>query len=444
MNQTTPRPARAAPGAAAVLLALAGASAHAQTADTGTRPTDTAAAPSPYYLGASQGFTHDSNVYRIPSGAGDNYSSTSLLAGFDQRISRQRVFGTAGVSLNRYQDEKTLDNTSYDLAAGLVWETLYNLSGTVDATLDRHLSAPAATVGLPPATRNLAERKSVNGVARWGGVSLFTLEGTLGYSALDYSAPEYVSSESRQENGGLGLYYHPSAPLRLGVAVRFDRTRTPQAFLQPDGTYLPNQTQGRHLDLLASYELDDRLEVGGRLSYTRQTNSSAGSDADFSGVTGILRLAYRPTARLALNAVASRRPGFDSGRYGSGFLAGDTPPGTTPSPAATATSGLYENNRLTNSLDLGARFEATAKINVSAGLNWSRARIASTLTAGGVVGTAAVVDEFHTFTLGATYAIARPWLLGCDLSHDKRDVSGAVAYSYKATSIGCSARFTWR
>ncbi len=44
---------------------------------------------------SSQGFTHDSNVYRIPSGPSDNYSSTSVFGGFDQPISRQRVFGRA-------------------------------------------------------------------------------------------------------------------------------------------------------------------------------------------------------------------------------------------------------------------------------------------------------------------------------------------------------------
>ena len=442
MNETTKRPARATLIASAgMLLALAGAAAQAQAPAEGTDAT--AAAPnqasSPYYIGASQGFTHDSNVYRIPSGPGDNYSSTSLLAGFDQRISRQRVFGTMNVGLNRYQDQTRLNNTSYDLAAGLDWETLYNLTGSVSATLDQRLAAPTASVAAPQARRNLAERQGVSGVARWGGASLFTLEGTLGYSTLDYSAPAYVSSESKQEYGSLGLYYRQSSLLRLGVAVRLDRTRTPQAFQQPDGTFLPNQINGRRLNFLADYELTNRLNANGRLSYTRQTNSSAGNDADFSGITGDLRLAYRATAKLAFSLFAARQAGYDTNRSGLPVVPVDTTPATTP------IAGLYENNRVTNSLGLGATYEATSKINVNAGLNYARARIVSTLaTTTGNVGSPDIVDELKGATLGVTYAIARPWLLACNLAHDERDVSGAVAYSYQATSIGCSARFTWR
>ena len=86
---------------------------------TGTPATGTVAAePNPYYVGVGQGFTHDSNVYRIPSGPGDTYSSTTLFGGFDQPISRQRVFGRGGVSLNRYFNEQPLNNTSYDFLLG--------------------------------------------------------------------------------------------------------------------------------------------------------------------------------------------------------------------------------------------------------------------------------------------------------------------------------------
>ena len=398
-----------------------------------------AAAPVPWYVGVSQGFTHDTNVYRVPAGPGDTYSSTVLFGGFDQRISRQRVFGTASVSLNRYQDETPLNNTSYDLAAGLAWETLYDLSGSLNATLDQHLSAPAASVATPQARRNLARRQSVDGVARWGGASVLTLEGTLGYASLDYSAPEFVTSESSKEYGSLGLYYRQSPGLRLGVAVRLDRTRTPQAFQQPDGTFVSNRLNGRHLDFLADYELSDRLDAHGRLSYTKETNSSAGSDADFSGLTGDVRLAYRPTAKLAFNLFAARQAGFDTNYSGALAPPGDTTPITAP------TAGLYENNRVTTSFGLGATYAATSKINVNAALNYARARIVSTLSAtSGSVGSPDVVDKIQSAALGATYAISRPWLLACNLAYEKRDVSGAVAYAYNATSIGCSARFTWR
>ena len=424
---------------AGALLALCGLPAHAQTP---TQGTDTAAAapnqaPSPYYLGASQGLTHDSNVYRIPSGPSDNYSSTSLLGGFDQRLSRQRVFGTASVSLNRYQDQTQLNSTSYDFAAGLDWETLYNLSGSVNATLGQHLAAPTANVALPQATRNLARLQGVSGVARWGGVSTFTLEGTLGYSSLDYSAPEYVTSESKQEYGSLGVYYRPSPLLRLGVAARLDRTRTPQAFQQADGSFLPNQVNGRHLDLLADYDLSGGVTANGRLSYTRQTNSNPGQP-DFSGITGELRVSYRPTAKIGLSAFAARQAGFDANRTG-------IVPATASAPATTPISGLYENNRVTNSFGLAATYAATAKINANAGLSYARARVVSTLSTGSAtIAAPEILDVSRGVKLGASYAIARPVLLACTLGHEKRYVVGTVAYAYEANSVSCSGQFTWR
>ncbi|MGZ8259659.1 MAG: hypothetical protein ACXWUL_03800, partial [Caldimonas sp.] len=178
--------------------------------------------PNPYYIGVSQGFTHDSNVYRIPSGPSDIYSSTSVFGGFDQPISRQRVFGRASVSLHRYQDEDRLDNTSYDLSAGANLETIENISGNLNLGLSQSLVAPPANVGVPTAVRNKAQTQRVDGRVRWGGASLLTLEGSAGYERLDYSAPEYDRSETRETTTSIGLFYRPGAFLRVGVAARFE------------------------------------------------------------------------------------------------------------------------------------------------------------------------------------------------------------------------------
>src|SRR5450631_4768822 len=100
-NTKSPRRRALAAAIGAALAACTGGSAFAQDAATGR---SLAPDPNPYYVGVSQGFTHDSNVFRIPSGPSDNFSTTSLLGGFDQPISRQRIFGSGSVSLNRYFD----------------------------------------------------------------------------------------------------------------------------------------------------------------------------------------------------------------------------------------------------------------------------------------------------------------------------------------------------
>ena len=420
-----------------VTLCLAAAPAFAQ--DAGRPFTGRVAAdPNPYYLGVSQGFTHDTNVYRIPSGPGDNYSSTSLFGGFDQPISRQRVFGRAGVSLNRYQDETKLNNTSYDLSAGAALETIERLSGNVNVGLSRNLAAPAATFSVPTAVRNVATTERVDSRLRWGGASLLTLEGTAGYSKIDYSAPEFVSSETRRTNGSLGLYYRPGEFLRVGVAGRVTRTRTRSALLDPvTGTYEPNTVNGRNLDLLADYVFSSALSTNARLSYTRQTNSNI-AGADFSGLTGSLSVRWQPTAKTAFKLDASRDAGFENTST-TRYAAVQTGTGLVLTPV----SAFDQNNRVTNAVALRATYEATAKIGATADLHYSRARLVSafTTTAGAP---SEFVDVSKGAALGVTYAITRAWGASCTLAHEMRDVTGRITYSYKANTVGCATQFVWR
>ena len=422
----------AASGAA---LCLASAPACAQ--DVGRPLTGTVSAdPNPYYLGVSEGLTHDSNVYRIPSGPSDNYSSTSVFGGFDQPISRQRVFGRGAVSLNRYQDQSQLNNTSYDLSAGANLETIENISGNLNASLNRNLAAPAASVGVPTAVQNIATTERIDSRLRWGGPSLLTVEGSLGYSRLDYSAPEFVTSESRQTSSSLGLFYRPGAFLRVGVAGRYERTRTPKALLDPvSGSYQSNTTNGRNLDLLAEYSPSAAIQTNARLSYTRQTNSSV-TGADFSGLTGNLNVNWRITGKTAVQFDASRDAGFDTAST-TRYAAVQAGTGVVLTPV----TALYENNRVTNSVGLGATYDATAKISANAHLRYTRARLAAAVTAGA---TNDSTDVLKAAAFGVNYAITRAWGASCTIAHESRDVSGAVVYSYSANTVGCSTQFTWR
>jgi hypothetical protein len=439
MNDMTRQHLRALlTGALGSVLGLAGMAALAQ----GLNPPSTSAAsdPNPYYVGVGQSFTHDSNVYRVPSGPGDTYSSTSLFGGFDQPISRQRVFGKASISANRYQDQTQLNNTSYDLATGLDWATIQDLSGNLNLALNQHLAAPAASSTVPVATRNVAQTENVNALARWGGQALLSLEGTLGYSKIDYSAPAYVASDSRQDSASLALHYRPGGPLRLGIAARVNRTKTPKALFDPaSGNYQSNTLKGNNLDFLADYELTGLLTASGRLSYTKQTNSGI-NNADFSGLTGSLSLGWRPTGKISLKFDASHDAGFNTALYNANPSLQN---GVTP--VSTPVTGLYENNRVTNAVGLGLIYAATAKIDATAGVRYTRARLGTTAIAQSGSQTAPeTTDVLQSAFIGANYAITRSWMLACNLAHEKRDVSGAVTYSYTANSVGCSAQFTWR
>lgn len=418
-------------------LCVAAASAAAQDAP---RPAAASSVsdPNPYYVGVSQGFTHDSNVFRVPSGPSDTFSSTSLFGGFDQPISRQRVFGRGSVSLNRYQDEKQLNNTSYDLSAGADLETIENISGGVSVGMSRNLAAPTSIQGAPEQVSNVGTTKRADARLRWGGPSLLTVEGSLGYARVDYSAPEYVTSETRQTTGSLGLFYRPGALLRLGVAARFDRSRTPQAVVDPvTGSYVSNSADGSNIDFLADYAYSGVLSGNLRLSYTHQSNSQV-EGADFSGFTGSLGLAYRLTGKTSLQLDVSRVAGFDAGNVTT-YSAVQTATGFTLTPVI----ATYQNSQITNTVGLGASYAATAKIGANARLRYSRAKMVSGAAAQ-TGGDSDTVDVYKGVSLGLSYDITRGWGASCNASYEKRNVTGPVAYSYHANTIGCATQYVWR
>lgn len=444
--------------AAAFVLALTCAgNAAAQAAPSGTgtpsgtgpssRPSATTsgngggdpADPNPYYIGVSQALTHGSNVFRIPGGPSDNYSSTSLLGGFDQSIGRQRVFGRAVVTANRYQDQDTLNNVSYGVNTGIDWETIEHLSGGLTAALNRGLASQPASGGTPVATRNVAETQTLGARVRWGGVSLLTLDGGLDYSNIDYSAPQYVSSESSRTGASVNLYYRSGAPLRLGVGIRGNQTRTPKAFVDPaTGQYQSTRLNAKHFDLLADYDLTGRLLANGRLSYTRQTNSGAGNGADFSGITGNVALSWNATGKTTIRFDAARDVGFNATTYNTFAF---TP--TATGIALTPVVGLYQNNQVTNSAGIGVSYAATAKISATANARYQRARLTN-VNAPAAAAAPEVVDVTQVVALGVNYGITRNWSAACNVSREHRSVSGGTSFSYNADTIGCSTQFTWR
>lgn len=394
----------------------------------------------PWYVGAAQGFAHDSNVARAPGGEGDTLSSTSLLAGFDQRLGRQRLYGQAGVTLNRYFDQSRYDNTAYDLLAGLDWQTVQNLSGKVEAGLDSRLVRPAA--GAPGADdeRNLERTQRLQATARWGGASLLTLEGTAGYARIDQSADAYAAQESRATAGSFGLHWNGGGPLRLGIVGRYDTVRWPSALDDGAGNVQADRVNSRGVELVASY--DDRGVVAGRarIGYVRSTHSNeAFDDADFSGLAGSVAVDVRATGKLTLRGWAARDPSLnpltstpavpDATLPATG---GGTGSGAGAGAGGSATQPIYQRNVVTNTVGAGAEWQATSRIAVTSRLQYSRAHLVT------LDGDGAGTDTRKTAGLGARYEITRAIGLGCGYEHEQRRVTGASSGAYSANAVGCT------
>ena len=431
MKQQRARLATLVPAGLACMLGLPAAAQDTATTGFGTSE------PLPWYVGVGQGFFHDTNVYRTTGGPSDTYSSTTLYGGFDQLVSRQRLRGRASVSLNRYFDEKPLDNTSYDFSLGLDWETLYSLSGSLNGGIRQNLAYPSRSAGAPTETLNLGQTKWADAVARWGGTSLLTLQGTARYSSIDYSDEGYAARESNSASGALALYYGGGGPLRVGVGGRYERTETPKAAFDPIvPEFISSTTTARHIDFLADYAVTGQVAANMRLSYTDQSSDTLQA-SDFKGWTGRVGVRWQATGKLAVSAYAARDTGFDSAFSTISVVPPGSPPGTPP------VTALYENNRLTYAADLGVAYSATAKIDVQAGAHYSRANLVT--AANDALGITAVesTDRQRLFYLAADYAFIRNGAATCRVERELRDSSGGNVYSYHSTNFGCQARWTF-
>ena len=391
-----------------------------------------AADPNPYYLGISQGLTHDSNIFRSPGGPSDNYSSTGLLGGVDQMISRQRVYATAHVDLNRYQDQQQLNNTSYGVNAGWDWATIEKLSGNVYARLNQNLASLNDNTLRPSTDRNISTNRQFGARARWGGDAALSLVGGYGHSSVNYSAPAYQSSANSQNSYDIGVNYRVGSTLLVGSVLRYTRTEADKALAQPGGGFLSNTTNGRSIDLTAQWDASARTRTNTRVSWTNQTNSGVGN-RDYSGLTGSFDFSHVPTGKLSFTGSLSR----DAGTNGTMINATDI---RTNTPIV----GRSENSQVANNLSLGASYAATSKINLTAGVQYRHSIIVEAVNAGTFASSREYGDTSRSLTFGANYAISRNWSMACTLAHIERAVGGTLPFQYNANTANCSAQYTLR
>lgn len=399
------------------------------------------AEPNPYYIGVSQAFSRDSNLFRSPDNqpaTSDVYSTTGLLGGINQPFGRQRFYVDANVKRNIYQDITQLNNTGYGLAVGLDWETIERLSGTLSYSENRTLARYGADDGPQITKRNLEKNRELLARARLGLVSTFALEGSLTHRQLDYSAAEFAFHEFEQNSGSLGLLYRPSGLLTLGAALRYTKGKYPFAVQANPGVLQRDDFDRKDLDLTSVWVPTGLSTVSARLSFTRETHEALAS-RDLSGATGALTWDYKPTGKLAFTTALIRDTGAESSfnRFG-GAAAANTGGNANANANANA---IGNNSRLSSALQLRALYEVTAKIKLESNARYARRKLVNTfaLTTGGS-STDAGSDRTAELSIGARYEPTRVWLLGCDLARQQRSSSSSVSYPYSVNQASCSAQ----
>lgn len=388
-----------------------------------------AAQTSPWYIGAAQTVTHESNVYRLadgqPAPAGvsksDLIASTSLLAGLDQSFGRQRVYGNASLRSSKFQDNEVLDNEGYALRAGLDWSTADRLSGNLDLRADRNLARFNTDTEIGLLTRqNVEQSHQLSAAVRLGVVTEYTAEATLEHRTVDYSAPEYDERENRQTAAALGLRWRPAGGTVLGAGLRHVRGEYPRFQPLAGGGFLADRYTRNGLDLVGGLDLSGASRVEARATLGR-TRYEQADQRGFSGVTGSLSWDWRPTAKLRLLSRLARDSGQDSS-YSNDSLV----------------DGIVDYSRTTTALTLRADYAASAKIRLTAGLNLAQRDLVRTLPPDALIpADARGRERLVELSFGATWEPTRSLVFGCDAGHEQRSVSGTLSLPYSAGRLGC-------
>lgn len=390
---------------------------------------------SPWYAGVSQALTQESNLYRIdtttPIGnlsRSDTVSNTALVAGFDQSMGRQRLFGNAKLGLNRYSKNDYLNDNSYTLTAGLDGSTIERLSGNLALAASRN----QRSFNVDSGPNAIETRKNNENVAqidasfRVGVVTPLTLEATLGYRRLDYSAPEYDSSQYRQGRGSLGVRYRPGITT-LGASFSLADSQYRTSAAQAASGQAAEQVRRTSLDLTVNWPASGSSNVYARLSPTRVAYDQF-TQRDYSGLTGALKWNWLPTGKLNLETRLVHDISQDSNfeTFGGPLVVGTSNTGRT-----------------TTDLRLAVGYELTAKIAVNVVLGASHRALEQTANVSGLSVVAATgSDDTHTLSIGARWTPLRSVQLGCNMARDRRAASGGLTQAYRANTVSCNGQFT--
>ena len=400
MRTLFPRPATRI---AAALVLLASPLAMAET--------------SPYYIGVSQAFGHESNLYRVGGNAGlpagaqsesDTIATTSLVAGIDQTWGRQRLSGSGSLRASRYAKNDQLNNEGYGLNLGLDWETVARLSGRLGVSADRSLRSydPAYQSGLA-AERNIEDNNQINATVRLGTVTRLTAEATASARQVRYSAQAFAGSEYNQSSGSLGARYRLGGATTVGLAWRQSHVK----YVSRNDPY-----KRRDIDLTGSWTPSGLTNLYARISHTR-TDHSQSPQRDYSGMTAELRGSTQITGKVKLSTRLSRD--LSQGNSTFDFQ------GQTPS---------VEFDRVSTAMRLGADYDLSAKIALTAGIDHVRRSFEGTRFA--INGS----DRTTSLSLGARWLPTRAIQVGCNLSHDTRSVS-QVGNPYTSNGVNCYGQF---
>lgn len=395
----------------------------------------TQAQTSPWFVGGMVNLGHESNLLRLAKGQAapegynksDRLTSVALLAGVDERISRQRVFGNLALRDNRFADNRIYNNQGYTATLGVDWATAERLSGSLSGSASRNLSSfNLQEIGLLP-EKNLETVQALDATLRLGLETRFALEAGLGTQRVKNSLASTVvqARNYQQDTGSIGLRWRPGAASSLGLALRSTQGRYPKFRLGADGQYEADRYKRHDIDLSATLDPSGASKLDLRLS-SGKTEYDLATQRNYSGLTGTLGWGWQLSSKLALSTRLTRETGQDSYAVTTFF----------------GTPGTTDYSRITNSLRVKADYTLSPKLAFSLAWVWADRDLARTQPFFFSTVQAEGRERTQLLALGARWSPLRSLSLGCDLSNEQRRGSGALGSDLGAQAFSCFGQFT--
>jgi hypothetical protein len=390
----------------------------------------------PYYVGVSQAFLHQSNIFRVDesrlladgSSRSDTVSVSSLVGGFDQTVGRQRLTGSVSLNSNRYSSNDKLNNQGYGINLGADWSTVNNISGTAKLGSRRSLKQfsnqrPDTTI---TTERNIETTTDAEVVARLGVVTRYTAEVGLSHMRRDLSEASSARLNFHENALSLGVRYQPSNLLRLGVSAKVTHGQYPQYFVDAAGNFSADAFKRMSIDLTGEWRPTGESKLEVRLAPSR-TRYDKATVRDFTGVVGEVSWVWKPTGKLRLESTVLRDNGdrFTFDRPDAG-------------------STLAEESRVSTLLRLQASLDVTSKVQLSSALSWAHRQLAEeTPIAGGGTSLKEGSDNLTGVRLAAKWQPTRSIELGCRIEAERRSTNTDPTLRRGMTNntFGCTGQF---
>ncbi len=380
-------------------------------------PAQAQQAERPWSLSLAQNVTHESNVLGSARGAerSDTVATSTLAAGLDLMLGRQRAYANASFNHQRFQSLKERDNNGYALASGLDLSSAEQLAASVKFNANQRQADFNVGGVTPVSVSNIERSEELTASVSLGGRGLLGLDLGGGQRQVSFTAPEYASREYSQDSARFGLVLRPSALLALSLGLGGDHTRFAAA---APGQTAAERSRRRDVYGAAQWVPSGLSTVNLRLATSRVRYERA-TAGDFDGLTGSLAWTWRPLGKLALTSTLTRDSGQESGFL---RLSSANPVSATDFSQLSQSQGLRINH------------EWTGKVSMNAGLVWTQRRFVDGST--GVNSS----DKTQSASWGLRWAATRTFSMTCSVLHEARKSSSNNLPSYSNDRFGCSGQ----